>query len=70
MDRNFQIANFVSDPASIGRYGGSIVYGAQSYRSIAPAALPVIPEWSPFINDIIDAHRDGFFMSYQAQFKF
>lgn len=27
--------------------GGKIVYGAAGYESIAPAKLPVIPEWSP-----------------------
>jgi hypothetical protein len=47
MNRNFLITNFVSDAASTGRYAGLIVYGAESYRSIASVALPVIPEWSP-----------------------
>lgn len=26
---------------------GKIVYGDKDYSAIAPAALPVIPEWSP-----------------------
>src|SRR5947209_426420 len=27
--------------------GGKIVYGAQEYRDLGPAPLPVLPEWSP-----------------------
>lgn len=27
--------------------GGKIVYGAQEFRDLGPASLPVLPEWSP-----------------------
>lgn len=27
--------------------GGKVVYGAETYRSLAPASLPILPAWSP-----------------------